>query len=362
MRSAAGSSGTSSRATACDHRAVEVKWEASTGRAADGVGRQRRGDHPQPGRAGQHSPVLRRGRGVARRARRLRAVAALAHRWQIEAEDTIVLTIRWPSRAGDAANLEADGEARGRRLAELSARPSPRRSKRCRPRSPSTARGSRSSSRRVVARRRRGQPASRRAGDCQDVPVGAGRSHAQRRAQLEKAVWALGQLRSIGPLSVRALQRLTGKTPGSSTSLSIGWAPHRHRAQLATSGVRATPRRHGAAARPGHGLWHRAAPDHAAVFAGGRGPGHAGHAGADQGAGQASCYRRGAPGRGAVSAVEIEPVAAAVCLENVERNKVDHIVEVTAQGRWTAGAEQTSISCWRTSPLGPCSSCIHCSG
>ena len=30
----------------------------------------------------------------------------LAHRWQIEAPDTIVLTVRWPSRAGDAANLD----------------------------------------------------------------------------------------------------------------------------------------------------------------------------------------------------------------------------------------------------------------
>jgi len=26
----------------------------------------------------------------------------VAHRWRIEADDTVVLTIRWPSRAGDA--------------------------------------------------------------------------------------------------------------------------------------------------------------------------------------------------------------------------------------------------------------------
>jgi hypothetical protein len=31
----------------------------------------------------------------------------VAHRWRIEAEDTVVLTVRWPSRAGDAANVEA---------------------------------------------------------------------------------------------------------------------------------------------------------------------------------------------------------------------------------------------------------------
>lgn len=29
----------------------------------------------------------------------------VAHRWRIEAEDTVVLTVRWPSRAGDTANL-----------------------------------------------------------------------------------------------------------------------------------------------------------------------------------------------------------------------------------------------------------------
>jgi quercetin dioxygenase-like cupin family protein len=29
----------------------------------------------------------------------------VAHRWRIEADDTIVLTIRWPSRAGDALDM-----------------------------------------------------------------------------------------------------------------------------------------------------------------------------------------------------------------------------------------------------------------
>lgn len=27
------------------------------------------------------------------------------HRWRIEADDTVVLTVRWPSQAGDAADL-----------------------------------------------------------------------------------------------------------------------------------------------------------------------------------------------------------------------------------------------------------------
>jgi hypothetical protein len=27
------------------------------------------------------------------------------HRWRIEADDTVILTVRWPSRAGDAADL-----------------------------------------------------------------------------------------------------------------------------------------------------------------------------------------------------------------------------------------------------------------
>jgi hypothetical protein len=30
----------------------------------------------------------------------------LAHRWEIELPDTIVLTVRWPSRAGDAVDLD----------------------------------------------------------------------------------------------------------------------------------------------------------------------------------------------------------------------------------------------------------------
>jgi hypothetical protein len=29
----------------------------------------------------------------------------IAHRWRIELPDTIVLTVRWPSRAGDATDL-----------------------------------------------------------------------------------------------------------------------------------------------------------------------------------------------------------------------------------------------------------------
>jgi quercetin dioxygenase-like cupin family protein len=32
----------------------------------------------------------------------------VAHRWRIEAADTVVLTIRWPSRAGDAADLDPE--------------------------------------------------------------------------------------------------------------------------------------------------------------------------------------------------------------------------------------------------------------
>ena len=31
--------------------------------------------------------------------------AGTAHRWRIEADDTVVLTVRWPSRPGDAADL-----------------------------------------------------------------------------------------------------------------------------------------------------------------------------------------------------------------------------------------------------------------
>jgi hypothetical protein len=27
------------------------------------------------------------------------------HRWRVEADDTVVLTVRWPSRAGDAIDL-----------------------------------------------------------------------------------------------------------------------------------------------------------------------------------------------------------------------------------------------------------------
>ena len=30
----------------------------------------------------------------------------MAHRWRIEQPDTVVLTVRWPSRAGDAVDLE----------------------------------------------------------------------------------------------------------------------------------------------------------------------------------------------------------------------------------------------------------------
>jgi hypothetical protein len=30
----------------------------------------------------------------------------VAHRWRIEADDTVVLTVRWPSRPGDASNVE----------------------------------------------------------------------------------------------------------------------------------------------------------------------------------------------------------------------------------------------------------------
>jgi quercetin dioxygenase-like cupin family protein len=29
----------------------------------------------------------------------------VAHRWQIEADDTVVLTVRWPSRSGDAHDV-----------------------------------------------------------------------------------------------------------------------------------------------------------------------------------------------------------------------------------------------------------------
>jgi hypothetical protein len=30
----------------------------------------------------------------------------VAHRWRIEAEDTVVLTVRWPSKPGDTTNME----------------------------------------------------------------------------------------------------------------------------------------------------------------------------------------------------------------------------------------------------------------
>jgi hypothetical protein len=29
----------------------------------------------------------------------------IKHRWRIEADDTVILTVRWPSRAGDASDL-----------------------------------------------------------------------------------------------------------------------------------------------------------------------------------------------------------------------------------------------------------------
>ncbi|HEV7664056.1 MAG TPA: signal peptidase I [Chloroflexota bacterium] len=35
--------------------------------------------------------------------------SGVAHRWRIEADDTVVLTVRWPSRPGDAAELSESG-------------------------------------------------------------------------------------------------------------------------------------------------------------------------------------------------------------------------------------------------------------
>jgi len=41
-----------------------------------------------------------------------------AHRWRIEADDTVVLTVRWPSRAGDASTPPApSATAEGRQAA-----------------------------------------------------------------------------------------------------------------------------------------------------------------------------------------------------------------------------------------------------
>jgi ribosomal protein L11 methyltransferase len=155
-------------------------------------------------------------------------------------------------------------------------------------------------------------------------------AHAQRKARIEKAVWALGRLRSVGPLQIRTLRE---------SDWANAWKDHFF-VQRITDRIVVVPSwreadyeqkaddvvllldpgmAFGTGLHPTTRLCLRAAEE--LVTSGVR----VLDLGAGSGILSIAAARLGAR---AVEAIELEPFAARVCAENVIRNGVEHVVTV----------------------------------
>jgi len=155
---------------------------------------------------------------------------------------------------------------------------------------------------------------------------------AGRRARLEQAVWALGRLRSVGPLQVRTLRESDWANAwkayffvhriGEHLVIVPSWRQAEYEPQSGDHVLLLDPgMAFGTGLHPTTRLCLRAAE----TIIGERPGGRVLDVGAGSGILSIAAARLGAH---AVEAVEIEPVAAAVCAENVARNGVDHVVRV----------------------------------
>jgi ribosomal protein L11 methyltransferase len=154
----------------------------------------------------------------------------------------------------------------------------------------------------------------------------------ERKARLEKAVWALGKLRHVGPLQVRTLRESDWANAwkehffvhrvGQRTVIVPSWREADYVAQPGDVVLLLDPgMAFGTGLHPTTRLCLRAAEE--LVTPGLR----VLDVGAGSGILSIAAARLGA---GRVVAVEIDPVAARVCQENVDRNAVSEVVEVRA--------------------------------
>jgi ribosomal protein L11 methyltransferase len=155
-------------------------------------------------------------------------------------------------------------------------------------------------------------------------------SSLERRQQIEKAVWALGLLRQVGPLQVRGLRETDWADAwkahffvhrvGARTVIVPSWREAEYEPRPGDIALLLDPgMAFGTGLHPTTRLCLQAAE--ALVRPGMRV--------LDLGAGSGILAIAAAKlGAGAVEAVEIDPVAAAVCAENVERNGVADTVRV----------------------------------
>jgi ribosomal protein L11 methyltransferase len=154
----------------------------------------------------------------------------------------------------------------------------------------------------------------------------------QRKQQLEKAVWALGKLRQVGPLQVRTLRESDWANAwkehffvhrvGERTVIVPSWREAEYAARPQDVLLLLDPgMAFGTGLHPTTRLCLRAAEElvtaDSNVLDVGAGSGILAIAAARLGAKQ-------------VAAVELDPVAARVCAENVQRNGVAEVVEVRA--------------------------------
>jgi ribosomal protein L11 methyltransferase len=153
----------------------------------------------------------------------------------------------------------------------------------------------------------------------------------ERRAQLEKAVWALGRLRQVGPLQVRILREVDWANAwkdyffvhrvGRRTVIVPSWRQAEYAARPDDVVLLLDPgMAFGTGLHPTTRLCLRAVEE--LVEPGMR----VIDVGAGSGVLSIAAVRLGASH---VSAVELDPVAASVCQDNVERNGVADVVQVT---------------------------------
>ncbi|HEV7664057.1 MAG TPA: 50S ribosomal protein L11 methyltransferase [Chloroflexota bacterium] len=167
----------------------------------------------------------------------------------------------------------------------------------------------------------------------------------ERRARLEMAVWALGQLRQVGPLQVRTLREADWANAwkeyffvhrvGRRTVIVPSWRQGEYDPRSDDIVLLLDPgMAFGTGLHPTTRLCLRAAEDLV----------QPGHRVLDVGAGSGILAIAAARlGARHVLAVELEPVAAAVCAENVERNGVADVVTVQAGTLSSEPASQVDV-------------------